>query len=125
LSCSQLTAPALAHHGFETEYDRNKAVKLTGVVTMISWTFPHMRGVCRRQDDKGRRHQLEPRDGHAERLQRLGGGRRCLLAGEEVVFEAYGGIVVESRGQLRTITKVGETKPIFSGPAPGSALAEP
>ena len=23
--------PAVAHHGFETEYDRNKSVKLTGV----------------------------------------------------------------------------------------------
>ena len=53
-------------------------------------------------------------------VQRQGWGRNDLLAGEKVVFEAYGGIVVESRGQLRTITKVGETKPIFSGEAPGS-----
>jgi hypothetical protein len=41
------------------------------------------------------------------------------LPGEKVVFEAFGGIVVESRGQLRSITKVGETKPLFNGNAPG------
>ena len=27
------TAPVLAHHGFDTEYDAKKHVKLTGVVT--------------------------------------------------------------------------------------------
>ena len=50
---------------------------------------------------------------------RQGWKRNHLLAGEKVVFEAFGGIVVESRGQLRSITKVGETKPLFSGEAPG------
>jgi hypothetical protein len=50
---------------------------------------------------------------------RLGWRKNALMPGEEVVFEAFGGIVVESRGQLRSITKVGETKPLFSGEAPG------
>jgi hypothetical protein len=36
-------APALAHHGFDTEYDAKKKVKLTGVVTQVAWTNPHMR----------------------------------------------------------------------------------
>ena len=114
-----LTAPVLAHHGFETEYDRNKSVKLTGVVTMIAWTFPHMRVYVDVADEKGVVTNWNLEMGTPNDYTRQGWRRNHLLPGEKVVFEAYGGIVVESRGQLRSITKVGETKPLFSGNAPG------
>ena len=35
LSIIGTAAPVLAHHGFDTEYDANKHVKLEGVVTMV------------------------------------------------------------------------------------------
>jgi hypothetical protein len=111
--------PVVAHHGFETEYDRDKSVKLTGVVTMIAWTFPHMRVYVDVTDDKGVVTNWNLEMGTPNDYTRQGWRRSHLLPGEKVVFEAFGGIVVESRGQLRSITKVGETKPIFSGNAPG------
>jgi hypothetical protein len=111
--------PIAAHHGFETEYDRDKNVKLTGVVTMIAWTFPHMRVYVDVTDDKGVVTNWNLEMGTPNDYTRQGWRRNHLLPGEKVVFEAYGGIVVESRGQLRSITKVGETKPLFSGNAPG------
>ena len=116
-----LSAPLLAHHGFETEYDRAKAVKLTGVVTQVSWTFPHMRVYVDVADDTGVVTNWNLEMGTPNDYQRLGWRKNALLPGEKVVFEAYGGIVVTSRGQLRTITKVGETKPLFSGDAPGAS----
>jgi hypothetical protein len=38
-----LAVPVHAHHSFGTEYDATKKVKLTGVVTNVAWTNPHMR----------------------------------------------------------------------------------
>ena len=38
-----LSAPALAHHAVGGEYDPNKPVVLTGVVTKVEWVNPHAR----------------------------------------------------------------------------------
>ena len=40
LACS---ATLGAHHGFAGEYDINKPVEVTGVVSKIEWTNPHAR----------------------------------------------------------------------------------
>ncbi len=33
---------ASAHHSFDAEFDRTKQVSLTGVVTKVEWTNPHV-----------------------------------------------------------------------------------
>ena len=35
-------APVFAHHSFAAEYDSTKPVKLTGAVTKVDWTNPHV-----------------------------------------------------------------------------------
>jgi hypothetical protein len=44
LACPILLAwvlPVLAHHSFEAEYDFNKPMKVTGIVTKMEWMNPH------------------------------------------------------------------------------------
>jgi len=36
-----LAIPLVAHHSFQAEFDAEKAVTLTGVVTKLEWTNPH------------------------------------------------------------------------------------
>ena len=41
LTLFAVSAPLVAHHSFEAEFDRTKTVTLTGTVTKVEWMNPH------------------------------------------------------------------------------------
>jgi hypothetical protein len=106
--------PVIAHHGFDTEYDANKKVKLTGVVTKVEWLNPHMRVYIDVTDANGTVSNWNLELTSPNTVRRQGWGPKDLLAGEKVIFEAYAGKVIETRGALARISKA-ETpdKPLF------------
>ena len=114
-----IAAPVLAHHGFDTEYDAKKKVKLTGVVTQVAWTNPHMRVYIDVAGADGKVINWNLELTSPNRIRREGWGPNDLRPGDKVVFEGYGGKVVESRGSLLSIRKDGETTMLFEegGPA--------
>jgi hypothetical protein len=105
LTLFYLTLPLVAHHGFDTEYDRNKTVSLTGVVTKVEWTNPHMHVYIDVPDGKGNVINYNMEMTSPNTIRRRGWTMNTLLPGEKVVFEGYLGKVVESRGALQRIAK--------------------
>ena len=111
---SSLTRPALAHHSFSSEYDANKKVKLTGVVTNVAWTNPHMRVYVDVTDTIGKVTNWNLELTSPNSVRRQGWGRNDLKAGDKVIFEGYAGKVVETRGSLLSIAKVeAPDRPLF------------
>ena len=123
LAVLRLTAPVFAHHGFDTEYDAKKHVKLTGVVTMVSWTNPHMRVYVDVTGPDGKVTNWNMELTSPNTIRRQGWGPDDLKAGDKVIFEGFGGKVVESRGSLQTIMKVSDMKPLFGPGGPDAAPA--
>ena len=97
--------PAIAHHGFDTEYDANKKLKLTGTVTKVEWLNPHMRVYIDVTDDKGIVNNWNLELTSPNTVRRQGWGPKDLLAGDKVIFEAYAGKVIYTRGALARISK--------------------
>src|SRR5712691_11666743 len=103
------TAPALAHHGFDTEYDATKKFTLSGVVQKVEWQNPHMRVYVDVTDEKtGKVTTWNMEMTSPNTVRRQGWGPKDLLPGEKVTFTTYGGKVVETRGSLVTIKKVSD-----------------
>ena len=115
-----LTAPLVAHHGFETEYDANKKVSLAGVVTEVVWKNPHMRVYVDVTDATGKVTNWNLELTSPNTVQRQGWGKNDLKPGDKVTFEGFAGKVVESRASLLSISKVGEGRPLFVQGGPGT-----
>jgi hypothetical protein len=100
-----LAVPAAAHHGFDTEYDGNTKVKLTGVVTKVEWMNPHMRVYVDVTEASGSVVNWNLELTSPNSVRRQGWGPKDLVPGEKVVFEAYVGKAVQTRGALARIAK--------------------
>jgi hypothetical protein len=117
-----LALPAAAHHGFDTEYDAKKKVSLTGVVTKVEWTNPHMHVYIDVTDAAGTVTNWNLEMASPNTVLRQGWGRNSLLPGDKVLFDGYGGKVVESHGALARIAKAATPdKPLFIQGGPEAA----
>ena len=84
------TTPFLfAHHSFSAEYDSNQPVKVTGVVTRVDWTNPHIWFFVDVKDAQGKVTNWGFSGGPPGVLQRRGISRTALKAGDEVVVEGF------------------------------------
>jgi hypothetical protein len=101
-----LTVPVAAHHGFDTEYDKDKVITGTGMVSRVEWTNPHMRVYIDVTDASGKVTTYNLELTSPNEIQRLGWNKNDLLAGEKVTFT----------GALESLVKVSAPKRlIFKG----------
>jgi hypothetical protein len=77
---------AVAHHSFAAEFDGNKRVTLTGVVTKVEWTNPHVWFYFNVKDEKtGEVTNWGAEMGPPHGLQRQGWRRETLKIGEKII----------------------------------------
>lgn len=85
LSLSLFAGATLAHHSFSAEFDGNQRVELTGIVTKVEWTNPHVWFYINVTDPKtGEVTNWGAEMGPPHLLQRRGWRRESLQIGMEV-----------------------------------------
>ena len=85
-----LAAPPLAaHHSFVAEYDGSKPVKVSGIVTRVEWTNPHIWFYVDVKDDSGTVTNWGFSGGAPGILQRRGISRTAMKVGDVVVVEGF------------------------------------
>jgi len=87
--CCAVGSTAFAHHSFVAEYDGNKSVKVTGVVTKVEWMNPHIWFYVDVKDDGGKVTNWGFSGGSPGILQRRGIPRNALKIGDIVVVEGF------------------------------------
>ena len=100
-----LVLPVSAHHGFQAEYDGSKIVYVTGTLTKVDWTNPH---IYMYVDEKGADGNTKTwmLEGSATTLVERNGTRRSDLVsniGKAVTVRACPGRNIATRGAAETI----------------------
>jgi len=77
---------ALAHHSFAAEFDADKKLAMTGVVTKVEWTNPHVYFFIEVDADGGKFEEWAFEMGSPNGLMRRGWTRDTLEVGTEVII---------------------------------------
>jgi hypothetical protein len=96
--------PLMAHHSFAAEFDSNKQVKLTGVVTKIDWTNPHVWFYIDVKDEGGKVTNWGWEMGPPHLLQGTGWTRTTMKLGDVVTVQGSLAKNGSNRGNARNVT---------------------
>jgi hypothetical protein len=99
------TERAASHHSFAAEFDANQPIELTGIVTNIEWTNPHVWFYINVHDEEsGEVINWGAEMGPPHGLQRRGWRRDSLKIGDEVTVDGYLARNGSKRLNARTVT---------------------
>src|SRR3990172_4677803 len=76
--------PLMAHHSFAAEFDSKKQVTVTGFVTKIEWTNPHVWFYMNVKDESGKVTNYGFEMGPPHLLQGTGWTRNTMKVGDEL-----------------------------------------
>jgi hypothetical protein len=116
--------PVFGHHSFAAQYDSNQPIKITGTVTKVEWTNPHVRVLVDALDETGKMiHWTVELTGNMTRLSRDGWKADSIKPGDMVVVNAYRARRIKTLVNANDVTKDG--KRYFAGGAASPDEAAP
>jgi hypothetical protein len=97
------TPAVLAHHSFAVEYDADKPIEGTGIISKVEWTNPHMRIYVDVTDANGVVTTWNLELGSPNSVVRRGWTRKDIKPGDKISFKGYGGRTILTRSVADTI----------------------
>jgi hypothetical protein len=80
-------AAAFAHHSFEAEYESDKSITLTGIVTKVDWVNPHAYIFFNTKDEGGVQKEIRFELGPPYALVRGGWKKDSVRIGDKITLQ--------------------------------------
>ena len=119
LAFSVVAFSAAAHHSFPAQYDIDKPIALTGKVTKVEWTNPHIFIYADVTDAKGAVVNWAFEMGGPNALLRQGWKRDSLKPGDLVTFEGSLARDGSNLVNARVVTMTDSGRKMFAGSSGG------
>jgi hypothetical protein len=107
----------LAHHSFAAEFDEKKPVSMTGTVTKVEWTNPHIWFFIDVKNPDGSVANWGFEMAGTAQLLRGGWKRDSMKAGDVVAVDAYRARDDSNRANARSVTLSSTGQKLFAGSA--------
>jgi hypothetical protein len=116
-----IAIPVWAHHSFSAQYDSAKPVKLTGKVTKVEWTNPHIYFYIDVADEKtGKLTNWALEMGSPNALMRLGWSRNSMKPNDVVTVEASLAKDGSKLANVKTVVLASNGKTLLAGSSEGN-----